>query len=294
MKLHLEILAASPPDRWGSAMRRAVSVVATTLALALALLVAPAPAEAASPPLPSSIAALGDSITRAFDVCCYYGDHPSHSWTTGDSSLDSVRSHYERIRALNPAIAGHQHNDAVTGAKMVNGPAQAANAVAQGAQYVTILLGANDLCTSSVATMTPTETFRQQFETTMATLDPDRRGVRVFVSSIPDVVHLWEVLHTNVAARLVWGVARICQSVLAVSNGDAQRQAVAAHEIELNKVLGDVCGGYGNCRFDNLATYHFQFSAGDVSILDFFHPDLDGQRKLADATWAVSWWGGGV
>ncbi len=275
-------------------MRRAISAVVTTV-VAMALLVAPARVAAASPPpLPSSIAVLGDSISRAFDVCCYYGDHPSHSWATGNSSLDSIKSHYERLRALNPAIAGHQLNDAVTGAKMSAGPTQAASAVAQGAQYVAILLGANDLCTSSVATMTPTATFRQQFSSTMATLDPDRRGVHVFVSSIPDVVHLWEVLHTSATARFVWSLAKICQSVLASSNGPAQRDAVRAHEGELNTVLAEVCANYGNCRFDALTTYNFQFSAGDVSVLDFFHPDLDGQRKLAEATWGVSGWGGGV
>jgi hypothetical protein len=42
--------------------------------------------------------------------------------------------------------------------------------------------------------------------------------------------------------------------------------------------------------WDLLATFSFQFSAGDVSILDYFHPDLDGQRKLAANTWAHSWW----
>src|SRR6266536_6006252 len=147
-----------------------------------------APARAATPPLPNSMAALGDSITRAFDVCCYYGDHPSNSWATGGSGLDGIQSHYERLRAVNPAIGGHQFNDAVTGARMSDGARQAGQAVAQGAQYVTILLGANDLCTSSVATMTPTATFRQQFQATMSTLDPDNRGIHVFVSSIPNVV----------------------------------------------------------------------------------------------------------
>ena len=271
-------------------MRRAVSVIAATL-VAAALLAMPAtPAGAATPRLPGSIAALGDSITRAFDVCCFYGDHPGSSWSTGTSGLDSIQSHYERLRALNPAIGGHQFNDAVTGAKMSAGPGQAASAVSQGAQYVTILLGANDLCTSSVATMTPTATFRSQFAATMARLDPDNRGVHVFVSSIPNLLQLFNVLHTNSAARLVWRVAGICQSLLAASNGDPQRQAVAAHEVELNAVLRDVCGAYANCRFDGLATYDFQFTAGDVSVLDFFHPDLDGQRKLAANTWAASWW----
>ncbi|HZD37340.1 MAG TPA: GDSL-type esterase/lipase family protein [Actinomycetes bacterium] len=268
-------------------MRRAVSVIAVTV-VAVALLAAPA--RAATPPLPSSMASLGDSITRAFDVCCYYGDHPANSWATGGSGLDSIQSHYERLRALNPAITGRQFNDAVTGAKMSDGPRQAGVAVTQGTQYVTILLGANDLCTSSAATMTSAATFRQQFETTMSTLDPDRRGVHVFVSSIPNVLQLWTVLHTNAVARFVWSLARICQSLLASSNGDAERQAVADRERQLNGVLGDVCATYANCRFDQLATFNFQFSAGDVSILDYFHPDLDGQRKLAATTWAASWW----
>lgn len=272
-------------------MRRAVSVIAVTV-VAVTLLAAPA--RAAAPAPPSSMAALGDSITRAFDVCCFYGDHPSNSWATGNSRFDGIQSHYEHLRALDPAIGGHQFNDAVTGAKMSDGPGQADRAVSQGAQYVTILLGANDLCTSSLATMTPTATFRQQFAATMATLNPDSRDVHVFVSSIPNLLQLWSMLHTNGTARLVWGLARICQSLLASSNGDAQRKAVADHERELNGVLGDVCAEYANCRFDQLATYNFQFSAGDVSVLDYFHPDLDGQRKLAENSWAASWWGGGA
>jgi hypothetical protein len=53
------------------------------------------------------MASLGDSITRAFDVRCFYGDHPSNSWATGNSGLDGIQSHYERLLAC-PAISGHQ------------------------------------------------------------------------------------------------------------------------------------------------------------------------------------------
>ncbi len=273
-------------------MRRAVSVIAVTV-VALALLAAPA--GAAPPPPPSSIASLGDSITRAFDVCCFYGDHPSNSWATGKTSgWTASRATTSGCWPATPAVSGHQFNDAVTGAKMADGPGQAQRAVAQGAQYVTILLGANDLCTSSLATMTPVATFLRQFQTTMATLDPDARNVHVFVSSIPNVLQLWNVLHTNGAARFVWSVAKICQSLLAASNGDAQRQAVLAREQQLNQVLGDVCGQYANCHFDRLATFDIQFTAGDVSVLDYFHPDLDGQRKLAETTWNASWFAAGV
>src|SRR5215212_6233316 len=97
-------------------MGRIARIVVVTLVVVLAGLVAH-PAWAA-PPLPSSMAAIGDSITRAYDVCCSYGDHSGHSWSTGYTSYDGIASHYERIKQLNPAIAGHGYNDAVSGAKM--------------------------------------------------------------------------------------------------------------------------------------------------------------------------------
>jgi lysophospholipase L1-like esterase len=244
----------------------------------------------AAPPLPSSMAAIGDSITRAYDVCCSYGDHPGQSWSTGSTSYDGIASHYERIKQLNPAITGHAANDAVTGAKMAAAPAQAATAVSQAARYVTILLGANDLCTSSVSTMTSPEDFRAQFSQAMATLMAQDRKPYVFVSSIPNLYQLWQVLHTNSVARWVWANFRICQSMLAASNTETQRQQVVAREEAFNQVLADVCGGYARCRWDQGAVYNYQFSASQVSTLDFFHPGPTGQAALARVTWTKSWW----
>jgi hypothetical protein len=101
-------------------MGRIARIIVLALAVVLAGLVAQ-PAWAA-PPLPASMAAIGDSITRAYDVCCSYGDHPGQSWSTGYTSYDGIASHYERIRQLNSAIAGHGYNDAVSGAKMSAAP----------------------------------------------------------------------------------------------------------------------------------------------------------------------------
>src|SRR5215207_4357237 len=195
-------------------MGRVARIVVVTLVVVLAGLVAQ-PARAASPPLPSSMAAIGDSITRAYDVCCSYGDHPGQSWSTGSTSYDGIASHYERIRQLNPAITGRGYNNAVSGAKMAAAPTQAAQAVSQDARYVTILMGANDLCTSSPSTMTSPDSFRASFSQAMATLMAQDRDPYVFVSSIPNLYQLWQVLHTNSTARWVWATAKICQSMLA-------------------------------------------------------------------------------
>ena len=268
-------------------MGRVARIVVLALVVVLAGLVAP-PAWAA-PPLPSSMAAIGDSITRAYDVCCTYGDHPGQSWSTGSTSYDGIASHYERIRQRNPAITGRGYNDAVSGAKMAAAPTQAAQAVSQGARYVTILLGANDLFTSSPSTMTSTTTFRSQFQQAMATLMAQDRDPYVFVSSIPNIYQLWQVLHTNSLARWAWTNFHICQSMLAATNTDTQRQQVVAREQAFNQILAEVCAQYSRCRWDNKAVYNYQFSASQVSSLDFFHPSLSGQAALARVTWAAAW-----
>jgi lysophospholipase L1-like esterase len=246
---------------------------------------------AAAPTLPNSMAALGDSITRAYDVCCSYRDHPGQSWSTGAAWYDGISSHYERIKRRNSAITGHAYNNAVTGAKMAAAADQASAAAAQHAAYVTVLLGANDLCASSPATMTSSDAFRAQFSQALATLKRQLPDARIFVSSIPDIYQLWKVLHTNRLARTVWAAAGICPSMLGATRTEAQRQQVVAREVAFNQILVDTCHQYGpNCRWDGGATYNYKFSASQVSVLDFFHPDLDGQAALASVTWAASWW----
>lgn len=248
-------------------------------------------ARAADPPLPGSIAAIGDSISQAFDVCCIYGNHPGHSWTTGYVSGDGIASHYERIQAADPGIAGHEYDDAVFGSVMADAPGQAQEAVAQGAQYVTILMGANDLCTSSPGTMTSPTAFRTSFEQTMSILESGLpAGAHVFVASIPNIYLLWKVLHRNLLAQAVWAAAQICQSMLSTSDTSADRQAVVNREHTFNTILASVCGAYPNCRFDGGAVYRYQFAASQVSTLDYFHPNLSGQAALAATTWAASWW----
>ena len=269
-------------------MGRVARIVVLALVVVSAGLIAQ-PAWAA-PPLPASMAAIGDSITRAYDVCCYYGDHPGQSWSTGSTSYDGIASHYERIRQLNSAITGHAWNDAVTGAKMAQASTQAGQAVNQGARYVTILLGANDLCTSSPSTMTSTTSFGDSFRQAMTALLGQNQDRYVFVSSIPNIYQLWQVLHTNSTARWVWANFHICQSMLGATRTEAERQLVVSREQAFNQILADVCAQYSRCRWDGGAVYRYEFTASQVSALDFFHPSLNGQAALARVTWAASWW----
>jgi hypothetical protein len=269
-------------------VKRFSVVVGLAMVMVLVSLIAQ-PAWAA-PSLPDSMAAIGDSMTRAADVCCWYGDHPGQSWSTGYTSYDGIASHYERIKAVRPAITGHAYNDAVSGANMADAPGQASQAAGQHPQYVTIEMGANDLCTSSPDSMTSTSSFEGDFRSALATLMGQDPQPYVFVASIPDIYRLWQVLHTNSLARWVWATAHICQSMLGATRTEAERQRVVDREAAFNAILAKVCAEYARCLWDGGAVYDYKFSASQVSTLDFFHPGLSGQAALARVTWGASWW----
>ncbi len=268
---------------------RFTTVLSVLLALAVTL-AGPLSARAAAP-LPNSMAALGDSITRAYNTgSSSFTDAPANNWSTGTNA--SVNSLYLRIDALNPNPVINNGNYAVSGAKMAALNGQAAN-IPLGTEYVTILMGGNDVCTSSESTMTSVATFRSQFQTAMNSLAARLPNARVYVVSIPSVYNLWAVLKNNGSARFTWWLFRICQSMLknpsSTSSTDTARRArVQQRNVDFNTQLAEVCATYVNCRFDGNAVYSTAFTASDISTRDYFHPSLAGQTKLAGVAWTAS------
>jgi lysophospholipase L1-like esterase len=237
------------------------------------------------------MAAAGDSITRAFNIdwCCWLADSPEHSWSTGDAGL--VNSHYQRLLALNPAIAGHNYNVARSGATMSELAGQLSNAAALKVEYVTILIGTNDLCTATADTMTPTAAFTDQFNQALADFTTADPGAKIFVASLPDLYQLWSLWHDDAWVSFIWDSFGVCQSMLASTNSEADRQRVVARELEYNSALATTCARYAPCRWDGGAVYGFKFPATDASDVDHFHPNFDGQRDLAEVSWRAGYWG---
>ena len=280
--------------------------VLTALVLAAVTALTAGPASAAKPPgtggggvsataegYPTSIASLGDSITRAYNAGGWYSDWPSRSWSTG--SDPAVVSHYSRLAKLNRKTTVRAWNDADTGAKMAALPGQALTAKNQGARYVTILMGANDACTSTEAGMTSVATFRSQFVNAMSTLTTQASPPKVLVASIPDIYRLWQVGRTSASARNAWNSFDICQSMLANPGStdaadEARRQRVRQRVEEYNAALAGVCATYTTCKYDGGAVFGYPFQLSHLSTWDYFHPNTSGQAVLADVTWKAGFW----
>lgn len=264
--------------------RLRIAVLVTVLAI-VSVAVASAKASAA----PNSMDALGDSITRAYNTCSFpFIDCPENSWATGTSS--KVDSYYLRLLAVNPGISGHNYNDAVSGAKMVELNGQAEKAVSRHVELVGVLMGANDACTSSLSTMTSVATYQSEFEQAMNTLTSGLPTAQINIGSLPNVYRLWEIFHTNSSAVNTWNSLKICQSLLAnptsTAKADEERRIQVRQRVEeFDSVLQSVCAKYTQCKYDNGAGFKTQFATNDVSTRDYFHPSVEGQALIASIAW---------
>jgi lysophospholipase L1-like esterase len=266
-------------------VRRLSLLLAAVVAV---LLVAPATAQA-STTSPAVMASTGDSITRGFDATlfgCFLTDCPADSWATG--SATAVSSQYRRLLAVDPAVSGHNLNYARTGAKMFELDGQLQSAVRAGAEYVTVLMGANDLCGTTTST-----DFTAQFSAALTHFFATAPATaRVSVSSIPNLNYLYGLFKNNSTAVSRWRTFGICPPVLGASATPASRNDVATRELQFNAALASVCTAVPDqrCRWDSGAVYGYQFQPSEVSTVDYFHPSVAGQATLARISWEQSFW----
>lgn len=249
------------------------------------------PRDSPRPGLPVAMAAIGDSITTGFGTCVVPASCKRNSWSTGDGRR--VDSHYQRLIDLNPAIRGRAYNHAVPGARASALADQASKAVRDRADYITVLIGANDACRGSLDAMTPVKTFRQQVDRALATIREGRPKARILVVSIPNLYRLWEIGHTDEQAVRSWERG-VCPALLAnptsTAPADQQRRQEFRKRVDAyNDQLAAACRAYGSrCRHDGGAAHRVRFTLAHVNRIDHFHPNNDGQQRLADATWAAA------
>jgi lysophospholipase L1-like esterase len=273
-----------------------VAAVCALVALACEAGEGGGPPGASSPPppgqdLPSSMAALGDSITAGYGACIVLTTCHRNSWSTGDGFR--VESLYRRISGVNPQLRGQGHNFAVPGARAAGLADQAASAVAVSAEYVTVLVGANDACRATPQEMTPVEAFRADVDRALRVLGDGLPQAQILVLSVPDLYRLWELGHGEPRVVRAWNRG-VCPSMLADadSTDDAaaqRRSAVRERVAAYNAALADACRAHGDrCRFDGGAVHGAEFTLDQLNPLDFFHPDADGQNVLAELAYTAS------
>lgn len=284
-------LRSKPAER-GVVLRR-ILLLALLGATALVLT---SSAPASGVPLPSTIAALGDSITTAWGSgldqtgSAIPDDNVQASWATGsDSRVNSQAARISALGGVQPATLNLAH----AGQRVIDddGVRWQATHVPSGVDYVLIETGSADICAGSVTSpsaMTTVSDVQDAISETLTTLTSNLPGVRILIASIPDWYALWQ------SESDVTRPASTCPLLFShdptIAN-DASRVAVQQRIDEYNGVFAQVCSQYTACRYDGGAVHAIDLQPEDVSAYDHLHPSVAGQAKIAAATWAASWWG---
>jgi lysophospholipase L1-like esterase len=261
----------------------------------------------AAVPLPALLAAIGDSYSQAWSVSSsYLYDHPQFSWVVGTSKNDGVLSLLERFRALgaSPIVV----DAATSGRKMADAQRQANLVVAAARKlsagkiaYVTFELGTNDLC-ASPDFMTGPAAFRTQLQTAIATLKAGLpAGSRILMLPVPNFPHFRDITQASPAARALLALPRNlnrCAPYLGTYSSTAALKAssyLAQYDAGLKAACDDInapegTGGRLVCSYNAALLADSDFTIKDLSTVDYFHPSLSGQAKMAADAWRADVW----
>lgn len=228
----------------------------------------------------------------------------AYSWTTGLGSR-KVLSHAGRLRQLNPSLK--VANFAEPGAKIAAvwtsqlPQLKAATQRSLGQNYpdyVTLLVGANDVCGETLAHLTPAQAYLRSYRKILQEILRESPESKVLAVALPPYVDI-----RNSADALLFGLPGLsrCQSIwkLAplcpnITSEDPRAQwGTKKHIQQLNRgiqgLVSELRQQYGDrVRFAE-KTAKRRITPQDLSI-DCFHPNDAAQNDLASLSWQSTWW----
>ena len=267
-------------------------------AIAVALLASCASAAPAAPNLeeldpPSAVpevatlGILGDSMSLGVNACSEQGQCTAASWSGGtDAEVGSVAARLAAASGVEPSVA----NAAKDGGDVEDALGLVGEVLDADPQLVTVLLGGNDACAPTLDEMTSAADYEARLTELFARLNAEAPDATILAMSIPNLMHLWEIGHGNAQAVQLWNSSPSCKNLLGgagdgSAEATARREAVAARIDEYNAAIVRVCAATEQCIHDGGALFAYDFTAEQISTIDFFHPSIAGQRVIAEIAW---------
>jgi len=246
----------------------------------------PTPA-APRPGKPTTVAAIGDSITQSTGTGPLSKEYPENSWATGCS--------FNSLAARLGIPTNKRYNYSANGNRMTHFVSEVNNGKSGGSGdvapmpsdigLVLVEMGGNDLCRDSVADMTSVTDYRNQFKAGLAAVTAKAPSALIQVMSIPDIYNLWYIrgaiqdptYHPEPesdqasginGARFYWdgltglGVKFPCQSLLSMPGSTAKpdrdrRLEVRQRTKDFNQVLAEECAKVLRCKFDDKQLFNW-------------------------------------
>ena len=229
---------------------------------------------------------MGDSITAGFNTR-WPGDFNNgrYNWSTGGS--DKVESHYSHIKKIiaKEVKAVNVSKSRATSHELA---LQWRNIETPTIDYMTLLIGANDICDWHDDYAYDQAKFRGNVRYIIDKVIGVNSEVRIVLPSIPNMYHLYEQGKDKCSGR--WDYFEICPNLLSSKRSDDERLAFRDRLLAANATLEELASHYqDNVKFVR-EVFEYKFSMQHVSRLDCFHPSILGQNELARLTWENGWY----
>ncbi len=237
-------------------------------------------------PRPYVIGALGDSITAGFNNY-RFGDNRDLSWSAGLDQKGLVDSHAKRLQQiLGPNI--EVHNEAFVGATSKEMERETTRLLRYKPDYVTLLVGANDICNWTGNYAEELANYQKQVSTTVNRLVDANPNIRIVMPSIPDLLRVYEVGKAHECQER-WDAMGLCPGLFARDRTGLERQQFGERLQQMNSILATIASSYpANIHFKpELANYQFPWEF--LSPIDCFHPSILGHNKIAELTFDPTW-----
>ena len=228
------------------------------------------------------VGALGDSITAGFNAL-RLGDNRELSWSTG--SADAINSHAKRLSAQGKAVTAF--NESIAGSVVADLERQVTRILTKNPDYVTIDIGANDVCTWGAVYEAQLQAYQTTLRAQIARLIQARPTIKVVLAPVPDIHNLWQVAVQQQGCQARWDLIGMCKPLLASSASDADRGAFVTRWQAINDVIDQVAKEFPANVLHDPGLAHTQFTWDDVSPMDCFHPSVAGQNLLAEKSWEM-------
>ena len=232
---------------------------------------------------------LGDSISAGFNAT-RYGDNRELSWASGVSDGQLVVSHALRLQSILSGRLVEVHNEAFVGADSTQLRRQTSRLLRVSPDYVTIAIGANDVCSWPENYESHIMEYRHSLMDSISRIVERNPRVKIVLAPVPSIPLMREIGIKIPGCQAKWDTMNVCRPLLDGSLTDAQRQGFVARYQHLNEVIAAVAAMYPvNVRFAK-SLGEIVFDESSISPLDCFHPSIKGHQQISDHSFDPSWY----
>ena len=238
---------------------------------------------------PYIVGVLGDSVSAGFNAL-RYGDNREFSWAGGLDSQFQVQSHARKLQHLMPLRQIEVHNEAFVGADSKNMARQTARLLRVSPDYVTIGMGANDVCEWSEDYLASLGTYEASLVAAIEKIIAKNPDVKIVLAPVPSLRLMYELGRQRSGCQDKWETIGVCRPLLASGLTGEDRERFFARHQHLNQVIESTATRFArNVKFAH-ALADTVFEQSSVSPLDCFHPSISGQNLISDQSFDPSWY----